>query len=86
MESDQIDVAEIDFFERIQSLISAKAVRITHHISSICGVDAAYSSNGNRVVAAATLFVSWQSNTPREVDTSAGPPFCEMHDERFVCE
>ena len=38
-------------------MISAKAVRITHHISSICGVDAAYSSNGNRVVAAATLFV-----------------------------
>lgn len=57
METDRIDPAEIDFFERIQSLISAEAVRVPHHISSICGVDAAYSSKGNRVVAAATLFV-----------------------------
>ncbi len=57
MGSDRIDTAEIEFFQRLQSLVSARGFRIPNKIRRICGVDAAYSSKDNRVVAAATLFV-----------------------------
>ena len=62
MEQNPVDEAEIIFFEEIQSLIgsspSNKAVKLPRVIERICGVDAAYSSEGNRVVAAATVFTN----------------------------
>lgn len=53
-----LDAAEIRFFEQMQSLIgcsSKKKANLPRTINTVCGVDAAYSREGNRVTAVATL-------------------------------
>lgn len=57
MVTDCIEPAEIDFFQRLQSFLSSRGVRIPRKIRKMCGVDAAYSSDTNHVIAVATLFV-----------------------------
>jgi deoxyribonuclease V len=64
-----LDPAEIRFFEEIQTLLNARAVRLSHRIDNICGVDAAYSSKGNKVAAAAVLL---KGRYQREVATYQG--------------
>ncbi len=54
----QLDEAEIDFFERMQSMIGSTPSnkKLSRTIRTVCGVDAAYSTEGNNVVAAAVVF------------------------------
>jgi len=55
-----VDEAEITFFQKLQSLIGSsppkEVAKLPRTIHRICGVDAAYSSEGNRVAAAAAVF------------------------------
>jgi deoxyinosine 3'endonuclease (endonuclease V) len=53
-----LDNAEVEFFREIVPLIGTAVRRITlpRSIRRICAVDAAYSTKGNRVLAAAVLF------------------------------
>lgn len=54
----RVDEAEINFFGRLQSLIGSpnEEAKLSRNIRSIRGVDAAYSTEGNNVYAAAVLF------------------------------
>ena len=61
-ESNRLDRAEVEFFKEIQLLIAnsgtigkARESRLEFH--KICGVDAAYSSDGSSVIAVAALLV-----------------------------
>lgn len=54
----QIDDAEVVFFQSLQELIGSSPKRqivLPKILNEICGVDAAYSRDGNRVVAAAVV-------------------------------
>lgn len=54
----EIDKAEIVFFEELQRLIGSaiKKVPLSRNISTICGVDAAYSQKDYRVTSVAVVF------------------------------
>ena len=52
----EFDPAELSFFESLQTLIDVSAKSSPPRtLSTICGVDAAYPSSGNRAVAVASL-------------------------------
>jgi len=56
-----MDEAELNFFKNLQELIGSPAPKIKNRFpqtsKTICGVDAAYETSSNRVLAAAALFV-----------------------------
>jgi deoxyinosine 3'endonuclease (endonuclease V) len=55
--SSNLDPAEITFFEQIQFLINVDPINLPNRLTTLCGVDSAYSEEENRVFSTAVSFV-----------------------------
>jgi len=89
-EPNRLDRAEIEFFKEIQSLIvkTRTVKRASLKIRKICGVDAAYSPDGNSVAAAATQIVDGQISETSTYSGTFSFPYVSglfyLHEGPFV--